>query len=144
MRLLKLMAFAAGALLASALAYAQTSGPALPRNQTLIVENPEGTIRNAGWFNIWAVTPAASPPACSSWRWTRSGTSIPTTAWTASGTTRWPPSKPNYNADFTEMTVKLRHGIFWSDGVEFTADDVVYTIETQMKTMAWSAAPSSS
>src|SRR5499426_3424011 len=27
----------------------------LPRNQTLIVENPEGTIKNAGWFNIWAV-----------------------------------------------------------------------------------------
>ena len=32
--------------------------------------------------------------------------------------------KPIYNADFTEMTVKLRKGIFWSDGVEFTADDV--------------------
>src|SRR5690348_14730328 len=27
----------------------------LPRNQTLIVENPEGTIKNAGWFNIWAI-----------------------------------------------------------------------------------------
>ena len=49
--------------------------------------------------------------------------------------------KPIYNADFTEMTVKLRSGIFWSDGVEFTADDVVYTVETQMKTngLRWSA-----
>ena len=47
--------------------------------------------------------------------------------------------KPQYNADFTEMTVKLRDGIFWSDGVEFTADDVVYTVETQMKnpSMIW-------
>ena len=27
----------------------------LPRNQTLICENPEGTIKNAGWFNIWAI-----------------------------------------------------------------------------------------
>src|SRR5678815_3057016 len=27
----------------------------VPRNQTLIVENPEGTIKNAGWFNIWAI-----------------------------------------------------------------------------------------
>ena len=26
----------------------------VPRNETLIVENPEGTIKNAGWFNIWA------------------------------------------------------------------------------------------
>ena len=49
--------------------------------------------------------------------------------------------KPIYNADFTEMTVKLRKGIFWSDGVEFTADDVVYTIQTHMKTngLRWSA-----
>jgi peptide/nickel transport system substrate-binding protein len=49
--------------------------------------------------------------------------------------------KPHYNADFTEMTVKLRSGIFWSDGVEFTSDDVVYTIETHMKTngLRWSA-----
>ena len=47
--------------------------------------------------------------------------------------------KPQYNADFTEMTVKLRDGIFWSDGVEFTADDVVFTVETQMKnpSMIW-------
>jgi peptide/nickel transport system substrate-binding protein len=50
--------------------------------------------------------------------------------------------KPTYNADFTEMTVKLRDGIFWSDGVEFTADDVVYTVETQMKnpSMLWGPA----
>jgi len=37
--------------------------------------------------------------------------------------------KPIYNKDFTKMTVKLRKGIYWSDGVEFTADDVVYTTE---------------
>ncbi|WP_213030724.1 ABC transporter substrate-binding protein, partial [Acinetobacter baumannii] len=44
--------------------------------------------------------------------------------------------KPQYNADFTEMTVKLRSGIFWSDGVEFTADDVVATVTTQIKNPA--------
>ena len=27
----------------------------LPRNETLILENPEGTVKNAGWFNIWAI-----------------------------------------------------------------------------------------
>ena len=31
------------------------------------------------------------------------------------------------------MTVKLRKGIYWSDGVEFTAADVVHTVETQIK-----------
>ena len=36
---------------------------------------------------------------------------------------------PKYNDNFTEMTVKLRKGIYWSDGVEFTADDLVFTVE---------------
>ena len=36
---------------------------------------------------------------------------------------------PIFTEDFTHMTVKLREGVYWSDGVEFTADDVVFTIE---------------
>jgi peptide/nickel transport system substrate-binding protein len=32
------------------------------------------------------------------------------------------------------MTVRLREGIYWSDGVEFTAEDVVFTTETHMTT----------
>ena len=31
------------------------------------------------------------------------------------------------------MTVKLRKGLTWSDGVELTADDVVYTIQEHQK-----------
>ena len=27
----------------------------IPRNELLILENPEGTIKNANWFNIWAI-----------------------------------------------------------------------------------------
>ncbi len=42
-------------------------------------------------------------------------------------------SGPKYNADFTQMDVDLRNNIYWSDGVQFTADDVVYTVETLMK-----------
>ena len=34
---------------------------------------------------------------------------------------------PVYNEDFTQMTVKLRPSVYWSDGVEFTADDLVFT-----------------
>ncbi len=37
---------------------------------------------------------------------------------------------PVYNDDFTEMSVELRPGVMWTDGEEFDADDVVYTIET--------------
>ena len=108
----------------------------IPRKEMLILENPEGTIKNAGWFNIWAINAGASRTDCSRPRSTRSGTSIPRAASTASGTIRSPPTSRIYNADFTEMTVKLRKGIFWSDGVEFTAADVVATVMTQIKNPA--------
>ncbi len=39
-------------------------------------------------------------------------------------------SGPEYNEDFTQMTVKLRDNIYWSDDVQFTADDLVYTVQT--------------
>lgn len=39
-------------------------------------------------------------------------------------------SDPEYNDDFTQMTVRLRDNLYWSDGVQFTADDLVFTIET--------------
>lgn len=42
--------------------------------------------------------------------------------------------KPTYNADWTQMTVPLRQGVMWSDGVEFTSDDVVFTVQSLMNT----------
>lgn len=41
-------------------------------------------------------------------------------------------SGPQYNEDFTQMSVDLRDNIYWSDGVQFTADDLVFTVETIM------------
>ena len=40
---------------------------------------------------------------------------------------------PTYNEDFTKMTVKLRQGCYWSDGVPITADDVVFGVETVLR-----------
>ena len=40
--------------------------------------------------------------------------------------------RPVYNDDRTEMLVQLRRAVNWSDGVEFTADDVVFTVQTLM------------
>ena len=53
-------------------------------------------------------------------------------------------SDPMYNEDFTQMSVDLRDNIFWSDGVQFTADDLVYTVEllksnTELSANGWSA-----
>jgi len=38
--------------------------------------------------------------------------------------------RPTYSADRMQMTVPLRRGVMWSDGVEFTADDVVFTVNS--------------
>jgi peptide/nickel transport system substrate-binding protein len=40
---------------------------------------------------------------------------------------------PTYNADFTTLTVPLRQGVTWNDGEPFTADDIVFTVETHQK-----------
>lgn len=38
-------------------------------------------------------------------------------------------SGPVYNDDYTQMSVELRDNIYWSDGTQFTADDLIYTVE---------------
>ncbi|MBD8065255.1 ABC transporter substrate-binding protein [Devosia sp. PTR5] len=134
------------------LAFAQEAAGAVPdlaqfpRNETVIVHNPEGVIRNPGWFNLWVngggglstglqqltadtlwyIDPEAGVEGASE-----------NAIYNSLAEGPW-----EYNDDFTEMTVKLRKGIMWSDGVEFTADDVVYTAQKQMDTpgMGWSGA----
>ena len=114
----------------------------IPRNQILIAENPQGKIANPSWFNRWVPNHGGTstglqqlaldtlwyidPDAGIDGVWENALASEP----------------PIYNADFTEMTVKLRSGIYWSDGVEFTADDLVYTVQAQMDhpTMTWGSA----
>src|SRR5207302_5692682 len=39
----------------------------------------------------------------------------------------WLAESWQYNPDFTEVTVKLRKGIEWSDGTPFTSNDVAFT-----------------
>ena len=53
-------------------------------------------------------------------------------------------SDPMYNDDFTQMSVDLRDNIYWSDGVQFTADDLIFTVETlkanpDLNAYGWSA-----
>lgn len=112
----------------------------MPRNQLLIAANPEGTIKNPAWFNIWTtngggVSNGLQQLGMDTLWYIDPDQGIDGQVWDNSLAS----DKPLYNSDFTEMTVKLRSGIDWSDGVEFTADDVVYTVETQMKnlSMVW-------
>ncbi len=113
-----------------------------PREQTLIIHNPEQPATNPPNFNIWVAGNGAA--------WSNGlhqlvmdtlwfidpDAGIDGALYNQLATDVW-----QYNEDFTAMTVSLREGIYWSDGEEFTADDVVFTVETQMATpgMVWSA-----
>ncbi len=108
--------------------------PGIPRAETLILENPTGRVVGPDDFNRWrpGVQTASTghqqlsldalwyidPDAGIDGVWDNSLAA----------------EKPLYNEDFSQMTVKLRPGIFWSDGVEFTADDLIYTVDVQKST----------
>jgi peptide/nickel transport system substrate-binding protein len=132
-----------------AAAFGAASGPALaqgipknlPRDETLILENPEGTIKNAGWFNIWAINAGGQSTGLQQLTMDTLWYIDPDHGVDGVWMNSLAAAKPIYNADFTQMTANLRHGMYWSDGVEFTAADVVYTVETQIKhpAMRWGA-----
>jgi peptide/nickel transport system substrate-binding protein len=49
-------------------------------------------------------------------------------SWMADEEIPWLAESYRYNSDFTELTIKIRRGVEWSDGEEFTARDVAYTL----------------
>ncbi|MFI4996625.1 MAG: ABC transporter substrate-binding protein, partial [Hyphomicrobiales bacterium] len=121
--------------------YAQGIPSNIPRTETLILENPEGTIKNAGWFNIWAINAGGQSTGLQQLALDTLWYIDPEHGLDGVWDNSLAAEKPIYNADFTQMTVKLRHGIYWSDGVEFTGADLVYTVDTQIKNpaMRWGA-----
>lgn len=118
-----------GVLMGSA-AWAQTmTDVGTPRNETLIVQtfdgkaaNPDAQnplnqyaiwrgFRELGWSFLWEMD-------------TATGKSYPELA---AGPVEV------LNPEHTKFRVKLRPGVYWSDGVEFTTDDIIYTLETSFK-----------
>jgi peptide/nickel transport system substrate-binding protein len=141
MRAKHLLVLLASLIASTVASFAQGTISNLPRRETLILENPEGTIKNPGWFNIWAINAGGQYTGLHQLALDTLWYIDPERGLDGSWENSLAAEKPIYNADFTEMTVKLRPGIFWSDGVEFTADDLVYTVETQIQHpgMRWSA-----
>jgi peptide/nickel transport system substrate-binding protein len=105
--------------------------PDVLRSDTLIVENSNPKVSPADDFNRWrtVVTSATTglQEICLDALWYIDPEAGVNGIWENALAAE----RPIYNKDFTEMTIKLRQGMYWSDGVEFTADDVIYTIEVQ-------------
>jgi peptide/nickel transport system substrate-binding protein len=139
MRLLMKLVLAAALSLVALPAIAQDFISGIDRKEALIIQGPPA--QNAEWFNLWAPGGGASNNGLQQLTgdtfWFINPEGSGPSAWTNALAVE----PPAYNDDFTEMTVKLRPGIFWSDGIEFTADDVKYTVETQIAHpgMNWSA-----
>lgn len=109
--------------------------PGVLRSECLILENPSGTVQPADDFNRWRSGYSGS--------WVCGLQQIgldalwyidPDAGINGVWDNALAAEKPIYNEDFTQMTVKLREGLYWSDGVEFTGDDLFYTVDLIMKT----------
>jgi len=114
----------------------------LPREQTLIIQNPEQAATNPSMFNIWipgsggGLSTGLQQLMMDTLWYIDPDEGLDGSLYNSLASEPW-----QYNEDFTEMTVNLREGIYWSDGEEFTAEDIVFTVETQIETpgMGWSA-----
>ncbi|BER93080.1 ABC transporter substrate-binding protein [Atrimonas thermophila] len=102
----------------------------ISRGDTLIADQLTGRVGTPSNFNLW-----------SGWRWQDRGLQqlAIEPLWTVDYATGeiipgLASEMPIYNPDFTQMTIKLREGIYWSDGVPITADDVVFTIDLHVRT----------
>ncbi len=100
--------------------------PRVPRSETLMIDQIF-RYQNPDNFNFWV--PGPHTP-------TRHSIAYETLWFVDQQTGEWinavASEPPAYNDAYTKMTVKLREGLYWSDGVEFTADDLVFTVETVM------------
>jgi len=102
----------------------------IPREETLIADVLSGRVGTPGNFNVFTTA----------WRNPDRGMQqlVLEPLWIVDPTTgevinALAKEGPIYNEDFTQMTVKLREGCQWSDGVPITADDIVYGIELCMQ-----------
>lgn len=108
--------------------------PGVPRAQTLILENPTGRVVPADDFNRWRPGMQSASTGLQQLGLDALWYIDPDAGIDGVWDNSLAAEKPIYNEDFTQMTVKLREGIYWSDGVEFTADDLIYTVDVQKNT----------
>jgi peptide/nickel transport system substrate-binding protein len=98
-----------------------------PRNETLIFQTFDRQTANPDQFN-----PLLSSYAV--WRGFRElgwGTLWETDTGTGETVPELADGLPEVlNDEHTQFRFKLKQGVYWSDGTEFTADDIIYTLDT--------------
>lgn len=117
--------------------YSQPPIPAgVPRGDVLIVENHWGVYIDPKDFNF--KVPGKPAPGgngfqqlCAAFLWYINTTNGELINWLAE-------KPPEYSDDFKTVRFYLRKGAYWNDGTPFTAADVVFTVETALKTPGWS------
>ena len=95
----------------------------VPRNQTVIFETIDGTVGDPGNFNPFI------NGLYQDWGfWQANQESLFFLNLETGKLEGWQAESYSYNSDNTVVTIKLRKGVKWSDGVPFTSADVVFTI----------------
>ena len=125
---------ASGAAAAAQEAGSKEIAPGVLRSETLILENPTGKVVPADDFNRWRPGIQSASTGLQQLALDALWYIDPDAGLDGVWDNSLAAEKPIYNDDFTQMTVKLREGLYWSDGVEFTADDLIYTVDTQKNT----------
>ena len=101
-----------------------------PRAETLVMDQLNGRVANARLFNPYVpgveINNGLKPLFPPLWEMdTMKGEQFPAVA--------AEPLKA-LNQDFTRFQIKIRPGIYWSDGTEFTVEDIAFTIRMLVNT----------
>jgi peptide/nickel transport system substrate-binding protein len=100
----------------------------VPRNRTVIFENIEGRVPIPNNMN-----PYIHGQYLDWGMWQATQESLFYLNYETGKLIPWQATGYSYNSDFTKLTINIRPGVKWSDGVPFTANDVVFTINMLKK-----------
>lgn len=120
----------------------------IPRNRTLVLGLTGGQLTDFNEFNPYLTGTSTStgfPYAFEGTYYYNSyhtaKVSGPPGMKSDQGLIPWLAETYNYNNDFTQLTIKLRNGVTWSDGQPLTSKDLVYTInmlKSNAPKLSWS------
>jgi len=121
--------------LSSTIVYGQLP-PGIPRGDLIVVTARElGRVPNPEWGNVWVpgipsgITYIFEPfYYYNETEYRLEKLLIPCLA----------AGLPEYSDDYRKLRIRVKDGIYWSDGVEFTAEDVVFTIKLINRTDGFS------